>query len=58
MYGIAGIVNTNLGKYPDLEIHLSVMNKIQAHRGPDDDRVWTHPLSFMGFAHRRCHRAD
>ncbi len=42
MCGIASILNLNLAAYPDLERHLEVMNKIQAHRGPDDDRIWAH----------------
>ena len=58
MCGIAGILNTKLNNYPGLEIHLHVMNKIQAHRGPDDDRVWTHAQGVVGLAHRRLSIID
>lgn len=58
MCGIAGILNTKLNGYPDLEAHLRAMNSIQAHRGPDDDRIWTHSQGFVGFAHRRLSIID
>ncbi|MBM4447426.1 MAG: asparagine synthase (glutamine-hydrolyzing) [Chloroflexi bacterium] len=53
MCGIAGIFNTTLNIYPDLEAHLQAMNQIQAHRGPDADKTWIHPDGFTGFGHRR-----
>lgn len=53
MSGIAGILNTNFDTYPDLEMRLRAMNKIQAHRGPDADRIWGHVDGFVGFGHRR-----
>jgi len=56
--GIAGILETKLNRHPDLEARLRVMNSIQAHRGPDDDRIWVHSQGFVGFAHRRLSIID
>jgi asparagine synthase (glutamine-hydrolysing) len=58
MCGIAGIMNLDRTHCPDLQQHLEVMNEIQAHRGPDDKRVWTHPNQHAGFAHRRLSIID
>jgi len=58
MCGIAGILNTKLTDYPDLEKSLRVMNSMQAHRGPDGNRIWTHPQGLAGFAHRRLSIID
>jgi len=55
MCGIVGAVN-----WADAET-LSRMNKIQAHRGPDDDGVWTSLLqdqTFVGLAARRLSIID
>lgn len=53
MCGISGILNLDASQYPNLERHLSVMNKIQEHRGPDDSGVWVNRHSSLGFGHRR-----
>lgn len=58
MCGIAGIINLNSTPYDGLEHHLQAMNKIQAHRGPDAERIWTHPHNHIGFAHRRLSIID
>jgi asparagine synthase (glutamine-hydrolysing) len=29
------------------------MNRLQAHRGPDEDNAWMHSGNFIGFGHRR-----
>lgn len=58
MCGIAGIINVGLNPYSGLEQHLKVMNKIQAHRGPDGHDVWMHSSKSVGFAHRRLSIID
>jgi len=58
MSGIAAILNTNFCTYPDLDKHLRAMNKIQAHRGPDADKIWVHVDGFVGFGHRRLSIID
>lgn len=58
MCGIAGIYNIQHQPYTALENHLSVMNQIQAHRGPDDERIWCHQDQFVGLAHRRLSIID
>lgn len=58
MCGIAGIFNLNHSIYPELDRHLKIMNKIQSHRGPDDERIWVHQDRFIGFGHRRLSIID
>lgn len=58
MCGIAGIARLNNDGYPDLEHHLRVMNRIQAHRGPDGEGVWVERGRRLGFAHRRLKVID
>ncbi|MFA5794776.1 MAG: asparagine synthase (glutamine-hydrolyzing) [Candidatus Brocadiia bacterium] len=53
MCGIAGILSLSGGQIPSLEPSLKVMNKLQQHRGPDGQGIWTHPKKHVGFAHRR-----
>src|SRR5262249_16532243 len=50
MCGIAGVFHFKTYKPPSLEI-LEKANRIQAHRGPDDEGIWVHGPT--GFAHRR-----
>ena len=58
MCGIGGIVS--LAGRPLLELphHLSVINQLQAHRGPDGEGTWVHPKRHSGFAHRRLSIID
>ena len=58
MCGIAGILNLKLDKVPNLSRSLKVMNRLQQHRGPDGEGVWTHPQEMVGFAHRRLSIID
>lgn len=58
MCGIAGIITLNNRPYPNLELHLQVMNKIQAHRGPDGEGIWTGQKEDVGLAHRRLSIID
>jgi len=52
MCGIAGFT----GSFdPEL---LQTMNRIQAHRGPDDYGVWYEPQMGVGMAHRRLSIID
>jgi asparagine synthase (glutamine-hydrolysing) len=53
MCGICGAVNLRGEPIPDLERRLEVMNDLIAHRGPDDDDIWTHERGHVGFGHRR-----
>jgi asparagine synthase (glutamine-hydrolysing) len=58
MCGIAGIFN--LKSIPIAQIHskLSVMNKLLAHRGPDDQGTWVSERQHIGLAHRRLSIID
>lgn len=58
MCGIAGIFNYKMNRYPALDHDLYVMNKLQAHRGPDDDNIWTDKEKNIGFGHRRLSIID
>jgi asparagine synthase (glutamine-hydrolysing) len=58
MCGIAGILDLKGRSYPNLRRHLGVMNKLQAHRGPDGKGVWLHPRKQVGFGHRRLSIID
>ena len=58
MCGIAGIINIKHEPYDDLQNHLTVMNKLQSHRGPDGKGLWEHENKFLGFAHRRLSIID
>ncbi|MBI5740657.1 MAG: asparagine synthase (glutamine-hydrolyzing) [Nitrospirae bacterium] len=58
MCGIAGILSFKSERYNNLEAHLRVMNRIQAHRGPDGEGLWTHKGGRLGFAHRRLSIID
>lgn len=58
MCGIAGIVHLKKEKHRDLKHHLSVMNSLQKHRGPDGQSLWIHPKEFLGFAHQRLSIID
>jgi asparagine synthase (glutamine-hydrolysing) len=54
MCGIAGIFSMSP---PDVTL-LQRMAQSIAHRGPDDEGVWTHGPSGIGFAHRRLSIVD
>jgi asparagine synthase (glutamine-hydrolysing) len=53
MCGIAGIFNTNLAPVEQLKKKLEVMSGLIAHRGPDDQGLWTNKSHAVGLAHRR-----
>jgi len=53
MCGICGAINLRGEPIPDIERRLEVMNDLVAHRGPDDDDIWTHERGHVGFGHRR-----
>ena len=58
MCSIAGIVSLNGIPYQKMKQGLSVMNRLQAHRGPDGEGIWIHPSQSIGFAHRRLSIID
>jgi asparagine synthase (glutamine-hydrolysing) len=58
MCGIGGIVSLDLKAVQGLSRSLKVMNRLQQHRGPDGEDVWTHPNGMVGFAHRRLSVID
>lgn len=58
MSGIAGKLNIKLNKVKFLEEHLKIMNKIQSHRGPDEENIWINKNNHIGFAHRRLSIID
>ncbi len=53
MCGIAGIVALDAQPVPALLPGLRVMNRLQTHRGPDDEGTWTDATGTVGFGHRR-----
>ncbi len=58
MCGICGAINLRGQPIPDLATRLEVMSDLIAHRGPDDDGVWTHDRGHVGFGHRRLSVID
>jgi asparagine synthase (glutamine-hydrolysing) len=58
MCGIAGVVNLQNMPIQGLSVSLEVMNKLQAHRGPDGSNTWMHESGQAGFAHRRLSIID
>jgi asparagine synthase (glutamine-hydrolysing) len=58
MCGIAGILNLKLDQVPQLDLRLAAMNRLQSHRGPDDEGLWKHQKNHAGFAHRRLKILD
>jgi len=58
MCAIAGVVQLKGELLPKLGPSLQLMNKLQAHRGPDGEGVWLHKDKRAGFAHRRLSIID
>lgn len=58
MCGIAAAVGISDQPVPRLGAALALMNRLQAHRGPDGEGAWVHPRSNVGFAHRRLSIID
>lgn len=58
MCGIAGQINLKLKSINNLTSRLEVMNKLQAHRGPDGKGKWLDKKNRVGFAHRRLSIID
>lgn len=58
MCGIAGMYHLGSQTIDNHRRLLSVMNKIQQHRGPDGEGVWQHDNGHVGFAHRRLSIID
>jgi asparagine synthase (glutamine-hydrolysing) len=58
MCGIAGVIQLDGAPIPDLDGRLDLMNRLLAHRGPDDHKTWTDPSGCAGFMHRRLSIID
>jgi asparagine synthase (glutamine-hydrolysing) len=58
MCGIAGVVSLSRQEINPLDKRLGVMNRLQQHRGPDEEGTWTHRDGHVGFAHRRLSIID
>jgi len=58
MCGIAVCFDVNLDPVPDLSVRLETMNRMQKHRGPDGEGVWTHGRNFGGLGHVRLSIID
>jgi asparagine synthase (glutamine-hydrolysing) len=56
MCGIAGIIDLDLQPVSECEPKLRVMNRLLAHRGPDDEGIWSR--QGVGLAHRRLSIID
>lgn len=53
MCSIAGMIHLKGENIANGQRRLSVMNDLQAHRGPDGEGTWLHTNGHVGFAHRR-----
>lgn len=53
MSSIAGILSLSNRKLEGLEHKLRVMDRLQEHRGPDGEGVWTREAQNVGLGHRR-----
>ena len=58
MCGIAGIIHFKHQPIPDLGNRLAVMNRLIAHRGPDDQGTYLSPNLNVGMTHRRLSIID
>ena len=58
MCGIAGVVHLRGHRIPGLRGMLATMSGLIAHRGPDDDDLWTSTAGSVGLAHRRLSIID
>lgn len=58
MCGIAGSIQLQRERIPELGKRLGLMNDLIRHRGPDGDGKWEHPSGTVGFAHRRLSIID
>jgi len=58
MCGIAAVLQLSSQPVEQLECHLSVMNQLQRHRGPDGQGDWRHPHGHLGLGHRRLSVID
>ena len=58
MCGIAGIFNSKKMEVEHLDKKLNVMNQLIAHRGPDDQGIWSSQDKSVGLAHRRLSIID
>ena len=58
MCGIAGIFNTKNAASDHIINKLSLMSHLIAHRGPDDQGIWTNEQKTVGMAHRRLSIID
>ncbi len=53
MCGISGIYSLHQESLKDIKNHLTVMNGLLFHRGPDASGIWTHRSESIGLAHCR-----
>src|SRR5207244_1663614 len=51
--GIAGILAVDGRPIDRLASRLALVNRLQAHRGPDGEGTWIAPDGALGLAHRR-----
>jgi len=58
MCGIAGILHLNQTGNPEIMRWLKLMNRLQAHRGPDGEGLWCNPDYKIGLGHRRLSIID
>ncbi len=58
MCGIAGAISLNANKVNRLSHYLTVMDKLQKHRGPDGSGFYINKTETVGFAHQRLSIID
>jgi asparagine synthase (glutamine-hydrolysing) len=58
MCGISGVMSLDGRPVSALAERLDLMNKLQAHRGPDGEGRWIHPFAIIGLGHRRLSIID
>jgi asparagine synthase (glutamine-hydrolysing) len=58
MYGLVGVISLPLQGIDHHDRRLVIMNKLQRHRGPDAEGIWTHEHSHVSLAYRRLSVID
>ncbi|MCI5056167.1 MAG: asparagine synthase (glutamine-hydrolyzing) [Flavobacteriales bacterium] len=58
MCGIGGVIDINQHEVEDLEHKLNLINTLQAHRGPDENGLFTSDKRCLGLAHQRLSIID
>jgi asparagine synthase (glutamine-hydrolysing) len=58
MCGIGAVCALGSDPVEELGCKLAAINRLQRHRGPDGEAIWSHERDWVGFAHRRLSIID